>query len=182
MASPFLSLNDNQYNNISTIFKSLKERIESENNEDLTGQRHLVMRELIKSLGNTIAYEIINLYLISHPMESIHQEHTDILVQEFITNVYKHYQKHREVNYYADQLCITPSYLSGLIKSKTGKPALQWIIDLVISDAKHQLQYSNASIKEITARLNFPTQSFFGKYFKQYVGMSPKAFRKSAKV
>ncbi|WP_368350508.1 helix-turn-helix domain-containing protein, partial [Parabacteroides merdae] len=46
------------------------------------------------------------------------------------------------------------------------------------TEAKQLLESSNLSIKEVAAQLNFPTQSFFGKYFKQYVGMSPKEYRK----
>src|SRR5574344_9106 len=180
-SNPCLSLTESQFDNIKYLFKSLQERIKNESNENITGQRRIVVRELIKSIGNTIIYELVNLLLSSHPMEPLHQERTDLLVNEFIVNIYKNYHKHREVNFYADKLCITSSYLSGLVKTKTGKPALQWIIDLVIYDAKNQLQYSNASIKEITISLNFPTQSFFGKYFKQYVGMSPKAYRKMTK-
>ena len=35
------------------------------------------------------------------------------------------------------------------------------------------------SIKEIAQNLNFPNQSFLGKYFKEHVGMSPKEYRRS---
>jgi AraC-like DNA-binding protein len=82
------------------------------------------------------------------------------------------------VAFYASQQCMTPSYFTSVIKSKTGKPALQWIIDIVITESKQLLQYSNLSIKEIAIHFDFPTQSFFGKYFKQYVGVSPKEYRK----
>lgn len=55
--------------------------------------------------------------------------------------------------------------------------ALQWIIQNVITEAKYLLDNTDLSIKEIATKLNFPTQSFFGKYFKQYVGISPKEYR-----
>ena len=48
----------------------------------------------------------------------------------------------------------------------------------LVSEAKQLLEGSDLSIKEIANQLNFPTQSFFGKYFKQYVGISPKEYRK----
>jgi AraC-like DNA-binding protein len=50
---------------------------------------------------------------------------------------------------------------------------------MVIAESKLMLETSELSIKEISVRLNFPTQSFFGKYFKQYTGFSPKEFRES---
>lgn len=58
-----------------------------------------------------------------------------------------------------------------------GISALQWIIRMVIADAKQMLRSSDLSIKEIASELNFSTQSFFGKYFKQYVGISPTEYR-----
>ena len=51
-------------------------------------------------------------------------------------------------------------------------------MQMVITEAKQLLEGSDLSIKEIANQLNFPTQSFFGKYFKQYVGISPKEYRK----
>ena len=73
---------------------------------------------------------------------------------------------------------ITPRYFSTIIKEKSGNSALQWIVQMVITEAKQLLEGSDLSIKEIADQLNFPTQSFFGKYFKQYVGISPKEYRK----
>ena len=72
-------------------------------------------------------------------------------------------------NFYARMQHITPRYFSAIIKEKTGDSALQWIVRMVITEAKQLLEESDLSIKEIADQLNFPTQSFFGKYFKQYV-------------
>ncbi|KAB5217038.1 helix-turn-helix domain-containing protein, partial [Bacteroides ovatus] len=51
--------------------------------------------------------------------------------------------------------------------------------ELVILEAKALLNSSSMNIQEIADRLNFANQSFFGKYFKHYTGMSPKEYRKS---
>ena len=82
-----------------------------------------------------------------------------------------------EVTYYAQEQYLTPRYFSAIIKEKSGISALQWIIRMVIADAKQMLRSSDLSIKEIASELNFSTQSFFGKYFKQYVGISPTEYR-----
>ena len=84
------------------------------------------------------------------------------------------------VSFYARMQHITPRYFSAIIKEKTGDSALQWIVRMVITEAKQLLEESDLSIKEIADQLNFPTQSFFGKYFKQYVGVSPKEYRNNA--
>ena len=49
----------------------------------------------------------------------------------------------------------------------------------LIFDAKSQLKYTRKTIQEISNDLNFPNPSFFGKFFKQHTGMTPKAYRMS---
>ena len=93
-------------------------------------------------------------------------------------SLFRSYRKERNVNYYTKKQHISPRYFSSIIKEKSGSSASYWIVQMVITEAKQLLESSNLSIKEVAAQLNFPTQSFFGKYFKQYVGMSPKEYRK----
>lgn len=74
---------------------------------------------------------------------------------------------------------LTPKHLSGVVKEVSGKTVGEWIDELVILEAKALLNSSSMNIQEIADRLNFANQSFFGKYFKHYTGMSPKEYRKS---
>ncbi len=83
------------------------------------------------------------------------------------------------VGFYADKLCLTPKYLSKLIRNATGRSAPEWIDAYVILEAKNMLKYSNATIKEIVFRLNFPNQSVFYKFFKARTGMTPTEYRNS---
>ena len=89
------------------------------------------------------------------------------------------FSKERSVNYYAEKLNITPKHLSAVAKETSGHTAGEWIDSYVILEAKMLLQNSEMSIQEISSRLNFANQSFFGKYFKHHTGVSPKAFRSS---
>ncbi|MBQ5724113.1 MAG: helix-turn-helix domain-containing protein, partial [Muribaculaceae bacterium] len=50
----------------------------------------------------------------------------------------------------------------------------------VILEAKVMLRSSNMTIQQIADELNFPSQSFFGKYFKKSVGVSPKEYRNNS--
>ncbi len=138
----------------------------------------LLHRELIMSLGRSIFYEIMFAYSSSQPITV--QAHTsrDGVFQKFLTSLFRNFKREREVNFYADELSLTPRYFSSIIKDRSGHSALQWIVQMVISSAKQELISTDKSIKEISQEFNFPTQSFFGKYFKQYVGVSPKTFRK----
>lgn len=86
--------------------------------------------------------------------------------------------KERNVSFYARQLNITPKYLSSVVKEVSGKTAAKWIDESVILEAKSLLKYSGMSIQEIAYHLNFSTQSFFGKYFKQHTGTSPSRYKR----
>ena len=66
-----------------------------------------------------------------------------------------------------------------IIKQTTGKTCIEIITSMVIMDAKAQLKSTNLSIHDIAYTLNFTNMSFFGKYFKRYVGMSPQEYRNS---
>ena len=69
-------------------------------------------------------------------------------------------------------------YLSSVVKEVSGKTAARWIDESVILEAKALLKYSGMSIQEIAYHLNFSTQSFFGKYFKQHTGTSPSRYKR----
>ena len=81
------------------------------------------------------------------------------------------------MGFYARQLCITPKYLTTLIKRISGLSVSEWIDNYVIIGAKTLLKYSTMSIQEIAYYLNFPNQSFFGSYFKRNTGMSPSQYK-----
>ncbi len=88
-----------------------------------------------------------------------------------------HHSAERGVKFYAERLCLTPNYLSGVIKGYSGKSAKEWINEYVVLEAKIMLKNTDLSIQEIAYRLNFVTQSAFGKYFKSLTGMGPKLYR-----
>ena len=100
-----------------------------------------------------------------------------MIFEQFIRLVGENHMKHRNVGFYADKLCLTPKYLSKLIKGASGKSAPEWIDSYVILEAKSLLKYSDITIKEIVYRLNFPNQSVFYKFFKARTGMTPSEYR-----
>ena len=102
-----------------------------------------------------------------------------LIFDRFIRLVAEHYHEERNVGFYADKLCLTPKYLSKLIKIATGRSAPEWIDSYVILEAKNLLKYSNVTIKEIVYRLHFPNQSVFYKFFKARTGMTPTEYRNS---
>lgn len=102
----------------------------------------------------------------------------DILSKQFLDLVKEHFRKERQLQFYADALCITPRYLSRVVKECTGSSAADWIERYVVLEARALLKSTTMNIQQISDSLNFPSQTFFGKYFKRRVGMSPKEYRR----
>ena len=92
--------------------------------------------------------------------------------------VTQNYNQTRNVGWYAKKLDITHAHLCAVVKQITGKTCADVIASMVIMDAKSQLKSTNLTIQAISDSLNFASISFFGKYFKRYVGMSPLEYRK----
>lgn len=87
-------------------------------------------------------------------------------------------KRERSVQFYADKLKITPKYLSNLTNMYTGFSASVLIDQYVAYSIKRMLYSNELNIKKVSDLYHFPSQSFFGRYFKRIVGMSPTAYIK----
>lgn len=102
------------------------------------------------------------------------------LMAKFLLAVNKEFMTNREVAYYADKLCISTKHLSTTVKEVSGRTPGEWIENYVVLEAKLLLRTTDMTIQEIARKLNFASQSFFGKYFKNVTGISPTLFRRQA--
>ena len=109
----------------------------------------------------------------SSRQEMLHSKFIDLLSRNFRTE--------REVKFYAEKLCVTPKYLSQVVSGLTGRTPSDYIEEFVVMESKALLNSTPMTIQQISDEMHFPSQSFFGKYFKRIVGMSPKEYRKSTK-
>ena len=100
-------------------------------------------------------------------------------VRDFMQLVRQNFQTERSVSFYASRLCITPKYLSLIIKAQTGHTAGEVINNFVLLEAKNLLRFSGMNIQQVANALNFPSQSAFGKYFKHLTGQSPSEYQHS---
>lgn len=122
--------------------------------------------------------DIMYHYLAEHPEEQNNSHNrAEEYFKQFTHLLGEHFREERSVGFYARQLCITPKYLTTLIKRISGQSVSEWIDNYVILEAKTLLKYSTMSIQEIAYYLNFPNQSFFGSYFKRNTGMSPSQYK-----
>lgn len=151
--------------------------------------RYLDMLEaLLQSPFNTFKLEAVRhlslamFYSYSYKLHDISEvtpaTKQENLFQQFMLLLKRHYQTEREVAFYASQLCITPKYLSVIVKQQTGQTALACIETHVVTECKALLLSTDLNIQQIADRLHFPSQSVFGKFFKRVTGLSPRAYRK----
>ena len=149
--------------------------------QELKGSETDFSSEIIGGLIAATIYkvgDILTHYLTEHPeVDSPIHNRAEEYFRQFTELLGEHYKHERSVGFYARQLCITPKYLTTLIKRISGKSVSEWIDNYVIFEAKTLLKYSNMSVQEIAYYLNFPNQSFFGSYFKRNAGMSPSQYK-----
>lgn len=139
-------------------------------------------RTKIANILQALLYEIIEKHYVSNDgVEKPHSRKEEIL-SKFILEVLQNFRNERSVAFYADKLCVTPKHLSAVAKDITGHTASELIDHYVIMEAKIMLAESSLTIQEISNKLNFANQSFFGKYFKHLTGYSPSTFRKMASL
>lgn len=88
-----------------------------------------------------------------------------------------HYRQHHDIGFYADELNISTTYLSRIVKQTTGNTVRFLISELLCADARRMLVCTDLDIKEIASQLGFSDQSVFGKFFVKKTGLSPLKFR-----
>ena len=100
------------------------------------------------------------------------------IYNRFVSLVAEHYRTAHDVAFYADRLCITTRYLSGVTDKVVGKSPKQIIADYIMSEAKTFLDTTCLTIQEIADRLGFSSQVLFCKFFKSQEKTSPSDYRK----
>lgn len=98
--------------------------------------------------------------------------------EDFLRLAQAYHMTERSLGFYADKLYLSPKYLSKMVKNVSGRSAHDWIDTLVIREAQNMLKYTDLPVREIVARLNFPNQTTFYRFFKIQTGQTPTEFRK----
>ena len=139
--------------------------------------------ECVRSVLSSVFYFFAGIWIEKLTSDDLGKEQVSsrsrVLVDQFIKLVSEYHTSQRNVGFYAEKLCLTPKYLSRVIRDATGRSAPEWIDSYVILEAKNMLKYSGLAIKEIVFKLNFPNQSVFYKFFKARTGMTPSEYRNS---
>lgn len=168
---PVFSLTEREANVLSSYIDTIIAKI-------LEPEHHF-RRELVSTLMKALIYDMSNVIYRYQMGEKKRFSRGEVVFFNYIRLVRDHFKQERRVSWYAHQLCITPKYLSETIKTISKRTPNEWIDYYVVLELRLLLKNSDKSIKEIAEYLNFPNQSFLGKFFKDHVGVSPSTFRKS---
>ena len=137
-------------------------------------------RETMRDIIRCFAYD-----LLSNINKHINQDNDDMLRQgdrifrKFMLMMADNTRVNRSVKTYADELCVSPKYLTSVCRKHSNYTASELIANAVISRIKQLLLYSDLSIKEVASEMGFDNLSFFGKYVKKHLGLSPNNYRKA---
>lgn len=169
--NPMIHLSDTQITQFEEYYRLLCEKLKNPSSS--------YHSEIMQSILQAMMYEILS-YLdgvvVSENDRFVRQG--EILFRRFVGLLAESKVKSRFVYYYADKLNVSTKYLSAVCKQVSGKTAGDIIDEFVMKDIIRMLKYSDKSIKEIALELDFPNISFFGKYVKAHLGVSPKAYRR----
>jgi AraC-like DNA-binding protein len=100
-------------------------------------------------------------------------------IQKFIRLVNSNFQHNRSVDFYAQQLNITPGHLNDVVKQHLGINAKQHILNRTMLEAKRLLSYTQLSVDEIATHLNYENTSYFVRAFRNSTNQTPLLFRKN---
>lgn len=131
---------------------------------------------------NLLALEIVEAYRVQAERVDIKNLRQRELIQAFIKLLSMHVMRERTVQFYADQLYITSGHLSKVLKQASGNTAREIIEEYVVLEARNLLMETSLSLAEIAEKLHFSDQSFFGKFFKKKMKVTPNAYRNSFKT
>lgn len=138
---------------------------------------HLYRAAIIKNEVINLLLDATNSRWKQYGESDVSPSRNEAICQHFHELILQNCRDHRDVGFYAQVLCVTPDYLSKVIREYDGQSALRWISNAVVTEAKFLLRRLDLNINQIAIELNFPDQSTFGKYFKRNSGMSPARYR-----
>ena len=170
MNNPVVHLTTEEIQTFDNYFQTIRKK--------MTNKNHHYRTELVQALLLAMFYDMSDIIYRVEQNSAKKQTRSDVIFSRFINLLQENFRKERRVGWYASQLEITAKYLSEVVKNVSKRTPNEWIDSYVVLEIRVLLKNSPKTIKEITEELNFPNQSFLGKYFKEHVGVSPSEYRK----
>lgn len=169
MEHPVLTLDGKEQEELEADFEQLRRR--------LKGRKHTFRREEIKASLQALYLDVCHFLQKRSDNKLRAGNRAETVFYKFMLLLSRNVSTQRELGWYADQLKITPKYLSEIVRNASGRTAGRWVSLMAVMEIKSMLRNSDMTVKEIAQEMNFPTQSLLGRYFKNFTGMSPLDYR-----
>jgi AraC-like DNA-binding protein len=165
---PNFLLNEDQYQKVQTILNTLRIIVES---------RHPKRHETLANILDILFYALMR-YRGEEKTERF-VSHSTHLFNSFYNLLINNYHTYHKVDWYAQQLCLTPKHLSTSIRKTTNKSAAKWIDEVLILHAKRLLHtHHDMTVQQIAYELGFKENATFCRFFKDQTGLRPSEYRK----
>jgi AraC-like DNA-binding protein len=164
--NPVLQIETDDFEDLKALVLSLKKEFE--------GQK--MRRNELLLMGLKIF--LINSSRIDGGRKNVHVSRKRKTIEGFLGLVDEFYSENLPVSFYADKLNITATYLSRLVNEVYDKSVSEFINERVVLEAKRIIRLSSKSIKEISFELGFDDPSYFSRFFKKHVQLTPIQYRK----
>ncbi len=168
---PIFGVSDEKKRELKALFGTLVITVGSDQHRNTKEMARLIIQTLVYSLT-----PIIDLMFTSVEDEKKRSSAEKVFVK-FIKMLEQNFKDHREVWWYAEQLGVSPKYLSDAVTTVSRRNPNKWIDKFVCTEIRNQLRHTDKPLGELAKELNFSSQSFFGRYFKTNVGLSPSEYR-----
>lgn len=165
--NPVLHLSDSQTR---TFLSRMKEIEDSQN------PQNLFRSDRLKLLYSLFILDLMEVMKKRNGNTAVSVTTSKVFL-DFLTLLTHNFTVHHDIAFYADELCITTTHLSRIVRQITGRTVLDYINRMLLMEASWLLQNTSLSIQEIAEQLNFATQSTFTRFFSRLKGTSPKAYR-----
>lgn len=175
--NPVVHLNGDDIKLCDTYFQLLRDRMKFSTS--------VLTPDIVRMLFGTILLEILSIMRRNSEQVAEEVQHEDInsslhkkrIIDDFMRLVEESDGRIRRVDEFASQLNVTPKYLSTILKEVMNRRPSTYILLYTLKAIERRLRFTDMTMQEIANDLNFPNPSFFGKYCKEHLGMTPLEYR-----
>lgn len=167
--SPIMEMDADRFAQLHDDFRVIERRVNS--------QQHHFHEDVLVTAVQTMFIDFFDVHMAQHGVANVSFQDAEI-VSKFMEMLQRgDYVKHREVGHYADALCVTPKYLSEVLKEVSGRTANYWITRFATIHIRRLLQEKKMNFTQITELFDFSSPAYFSRFVQKNLGVSPSAFR-----
>ena len=171
-SNPVFHLDENDRNLTSSYYKVIEGKLRT--------RKSYYYDEILHAILQCVIYELC--VILNRDIGAVETAHPDtrkdMIFKQFMEMLSTDDGTHRSVRHYAEDLFVTPKYLSSVTQDICGESAHELILSNMTARIRQDLEFSQNGIKEIALRYHFKDLAVFGKFVKHRLGLSPREYRK----